>query len=82
MCRTATHAGYSPGHKDIFAGSGAMELNQDQLEQFDTEGWVFLPEVFSQAEMDVLAAELPTIFAMDRDEVWREANGEAVRTAC
>lgn len=58
-----------------------MELDQDQLEQFDTEGWVFLPDVFSQAEMDVLSGELPGIFAMDRDEVWREANGEAVRTA-
>ena len=58
-----------------------MELNKDQLEQFETEGWVFLPDIVSQEAMDVLAAELPPIFAMDRDEVWREANGEAVRTA-
>ena len=66
---------------DAADGKAIMELSQDQLEQFDTEGWVFLPDVFSQEEMDVLSGELPTIFAMDREEVWRESNGEAVRTA-
>ena len=47
----------------------------------DQEGWVFLPDVFSQAEIDVLMAAVPEIFAMRRDEVWREKDGEAVRTA-
>ena len=58
-----------------------MRLNQDQLRQFDTEGWVFLPGLFTAEEVGVLKAELPVIFAMDRDEVWREKDGEAVRTA-
>ena len=31
-----------------------MQLNAEQLKQFDEEGWVFLPEVFSQEEIDVL----------------------------
>ena len=58
-----------------------MQLTREQLEQFDTEGWVLLPNLFRQEEIDVLRAELPKIFAMRRDEVWREKDGEAVRTA-
>ena len=58
-----------------------MKLTKEQLEQFDTEGWLLLPDLFSQEEIDVLKGELPKIFAMPRDEVWREKDGEAVRTA-
>ena len=58
-----------------------MKLTQDQLSHFDTEGWLLLKNRFSQAEMDVLKNELPKIFAMRREEVWREKDGEAVRTA-
>ena len=58
-----------------------MKLTAEQLEQFDTEGWVFLPDVFEPPEVEVLAGELPTIFAMRREEVWRESDGESVRTA-
>ena len=58
-----------------------MKLTSEQLAEFDREGWVFLPEVFSQDEIDVLTGEVPKIFAMRRDEVWREKDGEAVRTA-
>lgn len=58
-----------------------MQLNDEQLKQFDEEGWVFLPDVFSQEEIDVLKGELPKIFSMDRPEVWRETGSDAVRTA-
>src|SRR3546814_4957184 len=58
-----------------------MKLAQDQLDQFDREGWVFLPEVFDPEEVGALTGELPKIFAMDREEVWREKDGESVRTA-
>jgi ectoine hydroxylase len=58
-----------------------MKLTSEQLTEFDQEGWVFLPDVFSQEEIDVLMGEVPKIFAMRRDEVWREKDGEAVRTA-
>jgi len=58
-----------------------MKLTSEQLTEFDQEGWVFLPEVFSQDEIDVLTGEVPKIFAMQRDEVWRESGSEAVRTA-
>ena len=58
-----------------------MQLSKEQLEQFDREGWVFLPEVFSEEEVGVLAGEVPKILAMRREEVWREKDSEAVRTA-
>ena len=58
-----------------------MRLNRDQRRQFDTDGWVFLPDLFTPEEVGVLKSELPVIFAMQREEVWREKDGEAVRTA-
>ena len=58
-----------------------MKLTKDQLCHFDTQGWLLLKNRLSQAEIDVLKGELPKIFAMRREEVWREKDGEAVRTA-
>ena len=58
-----------------------MRVTEEQLQQFDAEGWVFMPDVFTPEEMGVLKGELTKIFAMRRDEVWREKDGESVRTA-
>ena len=58
-----------------------MKLNTQQLTEFEKEGWIFLPDVFSQKEINVLMQEVPNIFAMQREEVWREKNGKSVRTA-
>ncbi len=58
-----------------------MKLTSEQLAEFDREGWVFLQDIFSPEEIGVLTAEVPKIFAMRRQEVWREKDGEAVRTA-
>ena len=58
-----------------------MKLTKNQLDQFETEGWLLLENRFTQAEIEVLKGELPKIFAMRREEVWREKDGEAVRTA-
>jgi len=58
-----------------------MRLNDDQVRQFDTEGWVFLPEMFDAAEVAVLNREAHRIFAMDREEVFREKDGRTARTA-
>ena len=57
-----------------------MKLNQEQLEAFDREGYVFLPNAFSPDEVTVLKDAAEAIFKMDRDEVWRESSGVA-RTA-
>ncbi len=58
-----------------------MRLSKDQIAEFEETGYVFLPNVFSRAEVAVLNAEVPGIFAQEREEVWREKDGKAVRTA-
>ena len=58
-----------------------MRLSDEQVQQFDTEGWVFLPELFDPAEIALLNREAHRIFAMDREEVFREKDGTTARTA-
>jgi len=58
-----------------------MRLSEQQLRDFDELGYLFVPEVFTAAEVGVLTGELPGIFALERPEVWREKDGTAVRTA-
>ena len=57
-----------------------MKLTDEQLATFETEGYLFLPEVFSSAEAALLRAEADRVYALDREEVWRESSGVA-RTA-
>jgi ectoine hydroxylase len=57
-----------------------MKLTDDQLAEFDEQGFLFLPEVFSRDEARVLYDAAQEIYATERDEVWRESSG-AARTA-
>jgi ectoine hydroxylase len=57
-----------------------MKLTPAQLKAFDEQGYLFLPDCFSEAEIGVLRAEADRIYASDRQEVWREKSG-APRTA-
>ena len=57
-----------------------MRLTPEQIEFFNREGWLFLPELFSQEEVDFLAREAVSIYDANRPEVWREKSG-APRTA-
>ena len=57
-----------------------MKLNPQQLSDFDTQGYLFLPSCFSDEEMDVLRREAEAIYRTEREEVWREKTG-APRTA-
>ena len=57
-----------------------MKLSEDQVARFEREGYLFLPEIFTAAEVGVLAAEAKRLFGLDREEVWREESG-APRTA-
>lgn len=57
-----------------------MKLSDAQLEEFDREGYVFLPSCFSADEVALLRQEAADIYAQDRQEVWREKTG-APRTA-
>ena len=57
-----------------------MRLNAQQLRQFEDEGWLFFPKVFSAEEVAVLRDEAETLYRTDRKEIWREKSG-APRTA-
>ncbi|GAB4360284.1 MAG: phytanoyl-CoA dioxygenase family protein [Kiloniellaceae bacterium] len=52
-----------------------MKLTAEQLEEFDREGFLFLPNMFSPAEVRVLRDEAERVYALDREEVWRESSG-------
>ncbi len=57
-----------------------MKLSQQQMEQFDKEGYLFFENMFSPEEAKLLREEAANVYAMDRQEVWRESSGVA-RTA-
>jgi len=57
-----------------------MKLTPEQLEQFDRDGYLFLPSLFTPEEAALLKEEAENIYRLDREEVWREKSGIA-RTA-
>ena len=57
-----------------------MVLSKQQLRQFDREGYLFLPDLFSAEEIAILRREAEGLFRTDRKEIWREKSG-APRTA-
>ena len=57
-----------------------MKLTDTQVATFEDEGYLFLPGLFSAAEVGVLNDAAAEIYASDREEVWRESSGVA-RTA-
>jgi ectoine hydroxylase len=57
-----------------------MRLTPEQIEFFNREGWLFLPELFTREETEFLAREAEGIYDANRPEVWREKSG-APRTA-
>lgn len=69
-------------HGMYFSGEGGfvMQLTHNQIAEFHELGYLFLPEQFARDEIALLRAEADCIFAMDREEVWRETSGVA-RTA-
>ena len=57
-----------------------MQLNPSQLQQFDREGYVFFPSLFSPQEIKTLTDEVPALYAQQRPENVRERTGGVVRT--
>jgi ectoine hydroxylase len=57
-----------------------MKLTPQQVEHFHREGWLFLPELFTDEEVATLRHEAVSIYDSKRPEVWRETSG-APRTA-
>ncbi|NDF92764.1 MAG: proline hydroxylase, partial [Betaproteobacteria bacterium] len=58
-----------------------MKLTQQQLEQFEQDGYLFFPSLFSEQEMRVLRHEVPAIYREFRPEIIREKNGVTPRTS-
>ncbi len=57
-----------------------MRLTHEELQQFDEQGFLFFPSKFSPQEAALLKQEAEVVYAMEREEVWRESSGVA-RTA-
>jgi L-proline 4-hydroxylase len=57
-----------------------MELTPKQIEDFDRDGYIFFPALFSETEIKGLSDEVPGIFRQHRPENVREKGSEAVRT--
>ncbi len=57
-----------------------MQLNKQQMEQFEEEGYFFIPEAFSPEEVGLMRDAAVEIFRSPREQIWLEKNG-APRTA-
>ncbi|HEX5092484.1 MAG TPA: phytanoyl-CoA dioxygenase family protein [Burkholderiales bacterium] len=57
-----------------------MKLTGSQAEQFDRDGYLFFPGLFTQEEVKTLTDEVPAIYAQRRPENVREKDSDAVRT--
>ena len=57
-----------------------MNLSPSQLQQFDRDGYLFFPSLFSAQEIKALRDEVPGLYAQRRPENVRERDGETVRT--
>ncbi len=57
-----------------------MRLTDDELQALDKDGYLFFPSKFSPEEAALLRAEADAVYALEREEVWRESSGVA-RTA-
>jgi len=57
-----------------------MKLSQQQFEQFDRDGYLLFPGLFSSEEIKVLTDEVPRLFVQPRPENVREKDSDAVRT--
>jgi ectoine hydroxylase len=65
---------------ETFSPERVMKLSAAQLKEFDEQGYLFLPNYFSEEEIALLRQDAEAILKLDRKEVWREKSG-APRTA-
>jgi len=49
-----------------------MKLTPQQVADFDRDGYLFFPSLFSPAEVKALTDEVPRLYAMRRPENVRE----------
>ena len=57
-----------------------MKLSKEQSEQFERDGYLFFPSLFTPEEVKTLIDEVPGLYAQQRAENVREKGSDAVRT--
>jgi ectoine hydroxylase len=57
-----------------------MNLSKEQLKQFDEEGYLFFPSLFSKEETKILQDEVPRLYERREEYNVREKNSDSVRT--
>ena len=57
-----------------------MKLTPAQIAQFERDGYLFFPSLFTGAEIKLLTDEVPALYAQRRPENVREKTGDVVRT--
>lgn len=57
-----------------------MEMTEEQLNAYERDGFVLVPNCFSSAEIEVMKAELPTLFAENSPRRVDETGGRALRS--
>jgi len=57
-----------------------MDLTTEQRKRFDEEGYLFFPSLFSQKEIQYLAAAVPELYERREEYNFREKGSDAVRT--
>ncbi len=55
-----------------------MLLTDEQLRRLDKAGYLFFPSMFTPEEAALLKAEANHVYALERDEVWRETSEEGI----
>jgi len=53
-----------------------MRLTSAEVAEFERDGFLLIPGLFSDEEVEVLRGDLPRIFSLDRPEVVRTTTGE------
>ena len=57
-----------------------MKLSDAQVAQFQEQGFLVFPDLFSGEEVAILKGEVPALYAERRPENVREKTGDVVRT--
>ena len=57
-----------------------MELTQEQRDRFEQHGYLFFPSLFSQKEIQYLAAAVPELYELREEYNFREKGSDVVRT--
>lgn len=58
-----------------------MKLTDSQIELFHSDGYLLLPDLFDEIEINALKDAAELVYSLERQEVFRESDGKTARTA-